>query len=661
MLSRSIALLSLTTLLAVPLYAQQYRAQLRGTVLDPAGAPAGGIALRIVSESTGESRGFSSDDNGHYTITGLLPGTYRIESADARYPTFAARTDLSVNQETQVVLRLGIVPISVSSDLRPSAVPLDHYSPALTTRINPALITGLPLDGRNYLDLALLAPGLTPGPFGLAANGTYDPFTAYLLDGIYDTEPLVGTPAVRPQLDAIGEFEVRTSAYDVSFGRAAGAQVNVVTKSGTNRPAGGAFGFIHSDADRSQLGGFAGGPLIEDQTFLFGNYQHSQADGLLGDGSGHLLGGRLDQILAGASRLTARYGLDDDDVSGRRGQNFGLSFHHVPATSVTNEVRFGLSRVTFGGLADVPVAETQSYQLANTAMWSRGAHLVAAGLEWYGLRRGLRNGESAGSLGIFVQDNWLALPSVSISAGLRYDRAGQDERMGADDNSISPRFGAAWTVDRSGQTLVRGGYGIHHDHGAIRLVTPRVDNWSLGVQRQIGYARTFEAAYVATRGRDLLTGISSSRYDAMQLKLDQRSEAGNTALVAYTYGKWTEELGDDAAATRSPLDSRHRLSAAFIAVLPFGVDRRWLSEGVAATILGEMELSGIYTLQTGQPVFPSRDQQTPTGRTLDLALAKRVALGIGRSLQVRFETFNLSNHENSRRGRRYQFGGRFLF
>ena len=52
---------------------------------------------------------------------------------------------------------------------------------------------------------------------------------------------------------------------------------------------------------------------------------------------------------------------------------------------------------------------------------------------------------------------------------------------------------------------------------------------------------------------------------------------------------------------------------------------------------------------------------TPTGRTLDLALAKRVALGIGRSLQVRFETFNLSNHENSRRGRRYQFGGRFLF
>ncbi|HJR61389.1 MAG TPA: TonB-dependent receptor [Vicinamibacterales bacterium] len=666
MLVRTIGLLSLAALMAAPVSAQQYRARLRGTVVDPAGAPAPGIPLRMVSESTGESRVFTSDDNGRYTVTGLLPGTYRIAADDERYRTFAVRTSLSVNQDLELDLRLGIVPISVGADLRPAAVPIDRHSPALTTRVDPSLITKLPLDGRNYLDLALLAPGVMPGFQALASNGTSDLSTGYLLDGIYDIEARLGRPAARPALDAISELEVRTSTYDVSFGRAAGAQVNVVTKSGTNRAAGGAFAFVQSDGDRSQLGGFAGGPLAENRTFLFGNYQHSRAGDAAGtDEGGHLLGGRLDHIFNGSSRITARYGLDDGGAFDRRGQNVGVSFHHVPASAVTNELRFGVARVDVGDLTDVIGVESQSFQLANMAMWSKGQHLVSAGAEWYRLERGLV-ADSAGSWGLFVHDDWQALPAVSLSAGVRYDRAFRPESPAPPPeetdagDTFSPRFGVAWTVDPAGQTLVRGGYGVHHDYDLIRPDLRRVDHWTASVLRRIGYARTVEAAYVATRGSDVAGDFGTSRYDAMQLKLDQRSESGNTVFASYTYGKWTEELGD-ADRVPSPLDARHRLTLAFIAALPFGVERRWFSEGVAATILGGLELSGAYTLQSGYPDADIPGEEGADHRSLDLALLKNLDLGDRRGLQLRIETFNLTDRTNRQRGRRYQFGGRFLF
>ena len=105
-------------------------------------------------------------------------------------------------------------------------------------------VKGLPLDGRNFYELGLLVPGAVPpaqgsagsvrGDFAFSVNGAREDANNFLLDGVYNVDPKLNTFGVRPSVDAIREFENLTSTYDASFGRSAGAQVNVVLKSGSN-------------------------------------------------------------------------------------------------------------------------------------------------------------------------------------------------------------------------------------------------------------------------------------------------------------------------------------------------------------------------------------------------------------------------------------------
>jgi len=657
MFARIAGFVSFVVLVATTASAQQYRSQLRGSVLAADGTPAAGTVLRITAEDTGGSRRFVSDGDGRYLLAGLLPGTYRISGDDDRSRGFAVRTQLSVHQDLELNLRLGVVAMTAAADVRDTFVPIDRHTAAMTTRIDGDFLLRLPLDGRNLLDAVLLAPGVAPGASGVTINGTFEPFTGYLLDGIYDIASGVGVPLARPQIDAIREMEVRTSPLDASFGRTAGGQVNIITRSGTNRAAAGAFGFLQPDGDASQLGGSAGGPLSVDQTFAFSAYQHTRQDEAPVKRAGHLLTGRVDHIAHTSSRLAARYGLDTGVAFDRRGHNLGGSFHSVPSPSITNEARAGVSRLTSGGADRVPSAESTAYQVANATTWSSGPHIVTAGAEWYGFSRGGDSEQMSSSWALFVQDEWRASPSVSLSGGLRFDAVSLQPDLDRE-NSLSPRLGVAWTVDREARTVVRGGFGVHRQSEAIQNVVPRIEGWSLSVQRQIGRSRAFEAAYVASRGENL---FGSTRYDALQLELEQRSEDGISGIAAYTYGKWTEDPFDTGEPVRVPLDSRHRLSLGLVAALPFGEERRWFSKGVAATILRDMELSAVGTLQTGQPIPGVLERQGPSHRNVDVGLLKNVVLRDRRTLQFRLETFNLTDRVNWLRGRRYQLGARFLF
>jgi hypothetical protein len=656
---RIAALLSLGVLLAGPAAAQQYRSVLRGTVFNPDNTPAAGMSFRITSEQTGESRRFVSDPEGRYVLAGLLPGTYRIDGEDERSRGFAVRTSLSVNQELDLHLRLGVVPISVSADVRSTFLPIDRHSPAVTTRLDGDFLRRLPLDGRNLQDVVLLAPGVAPGSTGLTVNGTSDQSTAYLVDGIYDIDPRSGMPIARVPIDAISELEVRTSTYDASFGRTLGGQVNAITRSGSNRPGGGAFGFLQPDGDTSQLGVLGGGPLVVDRTYVFGTYQHTSREDTFTNDEGHLLTGRLDHILQPRSRITARYGFDRGVPFDRTGHNLGLAVHTVPSSSITNETRAGVSRLGLSDRAgDFPGAESTAYQFANATTWSTGAHLVTAGAEWFGSsNESGSSGPAANTWALLVQDEWRVLPSVAVSAGIRYDGISPEPDLDVK-NRISPRVGFAWTVNSEAQTVVRGGYGVYQQSILVEQVA---DGWSLGAQRQIGRSRAFEVAYVGTRVEDLFGRPGTTRYDALQMRLQQRSDSGITALAAYTYGKWTEDPNDGAESLRAALDSRHRLTTAFVASLPFGEERRWFSTGLGAMILRDMELSGVFTLQSGRPVPGLFDEQGPGHRNVDVAVLKNVAMRDRGVLQLRLETFNLTNRENWGRGRRYQLGARFDF
>ena len=187
--------------------------------------------------------------------------------------------------------------IAVRQDVDVSApfIPIDRDSAALGTLIDQRQVAGLPLDGRNFLELALLAPGTTPAPqgsassvrgdFAFSVNGGREDANAYLLDGVYNMDPKLGTPGVRPPVDGIHEFAVETSTYDASFGRNAAGQINVVTRAGANRFAGTAYEFFRNgaldernafaprdepapDYNRNQFGGSLGGPIAADRHIL---------------------------------------------------------------------------------------------------------------------------------------------------------------------------------------------------------------------------------------------------------------------------------------------------------------------------------------------------------------------------------------------------------
>jgi hypothetical protein len=283
---------------------QNYRASVRGRVTDPQGASIAGAKLNLIYE-TNETRTASSNGHGDYVFSLVRPGNYRLEVEQQGFTKFVRTFDLSVNQELRLDVALGIGTVNVDDNMIVSSVaPLNYENAAMGAVIDNRQVTGLPLDGRNFLELSLLVPGSAPaapgsagsvrGDFAFTINGSREDANNFLLDGVYNVDPKLNTFGVKPPVDAIREFEVLTSAYDASLGRSAGAQVNVVLKSGTNRFHGTGYEFLRNQVldarnyfapadqpdpkyQRNQFGFSFGGPVIKDRTFLFGDYEGTRA------------------------------------------------------------------------------------------------------------------------------------------------------------------------------------------------------------------------------------------------------------------------------------------------------------------------------------------------------------------------------------------------
>jgi hypothetical protein len=303
MTTRVFVLLGITLLTAIPAAAQQDRASIRGVVLDPSGRPVPAVQLRIMREATAEMREATSDEAGRFAVTQLLPGIYRVDATHTGFGTFVGRAELHVNQDFWLDVKLPLGNVVQAVEVSQQFVPVDRGSPAISMLIDSRSVANLPLDGRNFLELALLSPGAVPAPqgsassirgdFAFSVNGAREDFTGFLLDGVYNIDPKLGTVGVRPAVDAIREFQVLTSSYDASFGRNAGGQVNVVTRSGSNRVDGTAYEFLRDDSlgsrnhfapsdqpapaySRHQFGASIGGPIVRDRTFFFADYERTR-------------------------------------------------------------------------------------------------------------------------------------------------------------------------------------------------------------------------------------------------------------------------------------------------------------------------------------------------------------------------------------------------
>jgi hypothetical protein len=305
MIRKTVGALLLAFLLAPVLHAQSHRGSIRGRVEDPSGAVIAGAAVTVVNEATGEARTTASGGEGAFVVAELEPGLWRVEVSTPGHKTYVEQLTLEVNQERRVDVRLQIGALADRVEVVAPLVDLRRGTPSMGTIVGNRQILDMPLDGRNFLELTLLAPGAVPaaqgsagsvrGDFALSVNGGREDFNNFLLDGGDNVDPKLNTAGVRPPIDAIQEFEVVTSTPEAAFGRQGASQVSVVMKSGTNKVQGTAYNFFRNGAldarnyfapknepapeyRRNQFGSSLGGPLVRDRTFFFADYEGTRAD-----------------------------------------------------------------------------------------------------------------------------------------------------------------------------------------------------------------------------------------------------------------------------------------------------------------------------------------------------------------------------------------------
>ncbi len=284
-------------------YAQSDTASLSGAVTDPGAAAIPGAKITLRNIATKNQRTTISDVQGLYRFSLLIPGNYEINiDAKGMKQFHNSEVILSVAQTGRLDVRMEVGSTLEVMEVRSQQLLLNAETASQGTVIGEEKIHSLPLNGRQFLQLALLVPGANGGGRavqqnlgrqgsvgGLSISGGRTNNTAFLLDGGINLDPDYNTLNYSPSLDAISEFQVQTGLFPAEFGRASGGQINVVTKSGTNSFHGAAYEFLRNNAldarpfnlpvatlpeyRRNQFGGTAGGPIKRSKAFWFFSYE----------------------------------------------------------------------------------------------------------------------------------------------------------------------------------------------------------------------------------------------------------------------------------------------------------------------------------------------------------------------------------------------------
>ena len=286
---------------------------LTGTVTDPSGAIVPGATVRVVNLATGDSHNFVSQTNGSYLAPFLLPGAYRVEVSKSGFKTVNLTGISVVVAETSTLnVKLEIGEVAQNVTVSTEAQLLQTQNQALGHVTDERMVEGLPLVTRNYTQIINLSPGVSSdvndagaigvGDARISSHGAVVNDNNFQMNGVSVTDLNSGAAIPVPNPDAIQEFKVQTGQYDASFGRDAGANVDVITKGGGNLFHGDAFEFLRNDdfnandfflnaakkpramLKQNQFGGSVGGPVRRDKLFFFGSYQGTrQRNGLDSD------------------------------------------------------------------------------------------------------------------------------------------------------------------------------------------------------------------------------------------------------------------------------------------------------------------------------------------------------------------------------------------
>lgn len=293
--------------------AQVNTATLSGVVTDPQGLAVRGAKITATSAATGAERNAVADDNGHYTIVGLVPGAYkvRVEGGTNFAPYQNPSVVVTVGAETILNVPLALGTQTETVTVSTESAPIETTRSESAQTVDEHQIDNLPINGRNYIDFTLLnsqttrdmSPTIGPAPnSGLNISGARARSNMVSVDGADAIDNSIDAVRSTVSQEAVQEFQMILSNYNAEYGRASGGVVNIVTKSGSNEFHGDIFGYLRNKAfqarnpfsgevnaegelvpvkqayTRVQTGFTAGGPIKKDKTFYFISYEYTHRE-----------------------------------------------------------------------------------------------------------------------------------------------------------------------------------------------------------------------------------------------------------------------------------------------------------------------------------------------------------------------------------------------
>src|SRR5882762_11208368 len=528
LLVATVACLALMLLGAGSAMAQVDTGSILGTVSDTSGGRINGATVTLTNEGTNAAVSSTTGDDGGYKFTPVRIGTYKITVTQQGFTTTTSH-GIVVNVGENVVANFSLKPGSVSEtvEVSTSAPVLQSQDASVGQVIDSKSVNDLPLNGRNFTFLAQLSAGVnTPqadtrgnaatGAF--AANGNRPAQNNYLLDGIDNNSDTVdflnGTNyIVLPPVDAVDEFKIQTSGFSAEYGRSGAAVLNATIKSGTNEFHGAAWEFFRNDkldaADyfenaggikkgalrQNQFGVAAGGPVIKNKIFIFGDYEgFRRVQGTVLTGSVPTALERssnftnLTELLGQGGTLTDVLGRTDPkgtvfDPSTTRsvgcGQNDALSGFAGPACGTGQAVGtvVGFAREPFGTCAP------------NTAAFTA----AACGLNDLSSAAGRFDANATKLLGLFPNPtNSSLFGNFTTSPKLFEHKNAFDARMDvnfSDKNQLFFRFSLA-----DDPQFIPGIFGGTADGGGFS----QGNQTAMAQQSAIGYTHTFNPRLINT-------------------------------------------------------------------------------------------------------------------------------------------------------------------
>jgi hypothetical protein len=469
-ISAASALLSLAA--SVHVFAQTTSATITGRILDPQGAPAPAITVSVTGQGTGVSRTAVTDTNGLYVLSNLPPGVVDLGVAATGFAEIS-RKDLAleVGRTYSFDFRLTVGGLTETVDVR-NVVGVDTSRSVVDAVISTSLIDALPLNGRNFLELALLVPGNAPAPtfdptkmnsVTISSAGQLGRGGNIMIDGADNNDDVVGGPLQNITQEAVQEFQIATNRFSAETGRSAASAINVITKSGSNQLRASASLFLRDDSwqgtpatydksmenipfDRQQIAGAVGGPLAKGKLFGFAAAEYRNQDGAVLVGSRDVPARTIRRSFAAAplNDLLASARVDwrpnDDDA---------LSIRYA-AEDADDTAASALDRAI--GSAEQRQASTNRYQSA-VATWTRivSSTLVNAATVSFS---GFRN-----TIDPVVVTPQLTFPSIQDGSSFRVPQGTTQRRFQLSDTLTMVR----------GRHTIRGGGEWQKVHGRFDL------------------------------------------------------------------------------------------------------------------------------------------------------------------------------------------------